>query len=318
MCTINVIAQDESTLNNGLLVHYKFDGNVNDASANSLHGASFELTFDKDAEGNENSAAYFNGLNAFVALPNLEQLKPELPVTIAFWVNYKSDLTTDRAIFNTSFEENRNTGIFFTEQSSTGNYALGFGDGTYSYSSSTRRSFLSDTKIETDKWIHITLIIKGSTDMKIFVNAVESDGYYSGSGDNLMYSLNSATIGKHDQDINLTAYYFKGLLDDFMCWDRELSNDEVQELFNQKTLTASKNFQKPEFSVFPNPSNGSFQIKTTENILQLSLFNGKGKKVIDYDVGDSSFDTSKLAKGIYFLKISTVKGIKSKKLVIGN
>ena len=64
-----------------------------------------------------------------------------------------------------------------------------------------------------------------------------------------------------------------------------------------------------EFSVFPNPSDGSFAInmKNGESILQLEVFDVSGKRIFSsmpYS-SSSSVDLSGFAKGIYFLKIRT-------------
>ena len=67
-------------------------------------------------------------MNDYVNFPNLEELKPELPVSFSFWIKYTSDSNLDRAVFNTSFEEDINSGVFFTSSQATNRYALGFGN----------------------------------------------------------------------------------------------------------------------------------------------------------------------------------------------
>ena len=71
------------------------------------------------------------------------------PVSFAFWIRYDSDSFEDRALFNTSLEEDVSSGVFFTSSSSSGKLAVGYGDGDNFYSASSRRSFVSNSVIQT-------------------------------------------------------------------------------------------------------------------------------------------------------------------------
>src|SRR5690606_2941820 len=94
-----------SQIEENLLLHYKFDGNTIDESGNGFDGLASNVTYTADRFGNVNSAVYFNGANSFIDLPNLAALKPQLPVSFSFWIKYDSSDYQDRAVFNTSFEE---------------------------------------------------------------------------------------------------------------------------------------------------------------------------------------------------------------------
>ncbi|MFD2823060.1 LamG domain-containing protein, partial [Lacinutrix iliipiscaria] len=226
VCT-NLFPQD---LNDNLLLHYSFNGDVIDASINDNHGVNFGATFGIDRLGNPNSAIYFDGVNDYINFPNTAQLKPELPISFSFWIKYESFSLDDREVFNTSFEEDRNTGVFFNSQASTGNYAINFGDGSYSYLSSTRRSFVTNVAIDTNVWHHIIIIVNSATNMKIYVDCLENGGSYSGTGGALQYSTGPGCIGRHDRDLGVPANYFKGAIDDFRYWDRALTDDNIAEL----------------------------------------------------------------------------------------
>ncbi|MDH7446640.1 LamG domain-containing protein [Aquimarina sp. 2201CG14-23] len=225
-----VTTTDPSTLSNELLLHYAFDGNVNDSSINDYNGENFGATFTNDRFGNAASAVLFDGVDDYIDLPNLIQLKPNLPLSIAFWIRYDSQDVSDRDVFNTSFEENRDTGIYYNSQSSTGNYAVNFGDGSNNYLSSTRRTYVADQAIEVNVWHHVAIIITSGTNMDIYIDGVKTSGTYSGSGGDLEYSNTSGSIGRHDRSMTETANHFKGALDDFRYWNRELTASEISEL----------------------------------------------------------------------------------------
>ena len=222
---ISLFSQD---LNEGLLLHYSLNATVADQSTNSNDGMANNLEYTDDRFGNEESAAWFNGENSFIELPNIDDLKPNLPVSFAFWVRYDSDSFEDRALFNTSHEEDVSNGVFLTSRSSTGQFGLGYGDGSDFYNASTRRTFISDAAIQTGEWVHLVLVVSGPTDMKIFVNCEDLGGEYSGSGSDLSYSALPGSLGRHDQNtMGVEAFYFEGALDDFRYYDRVLTEEEI-------------------------------------------------------------------------------------------
>ncbi len=215
-------------LEDGLLLHYTFDNTVEDASSNNYDGTPSDLSFTEDRLGNPQGAALFNGESSFIDLPNVESLKPEFPVSFAFWVRYDSDNVEDRALFNTSFEEDVSSGIYFTSGVANGNFGIGFGDGSNFYNASSRRGFGSNATVQTGEWVHIVVVLNGTLDMKIYVNCEDPGGAYSGSGGSLFYSSLPGSIGRQDQNTQgVLAYYFEGALDDFRYYNRALTEAEA-------------------------------------------------------------------------------------------
>src|SRR5690606_12147500 len=136
---------------------------------------------------------------------------------------YDSTEYTDTEVFNTSFQEEESSGIYFNSQMSTGNYAVNFGDGSPFYNPSARRTYISNRAIDNDQWHQVTVVVKASLDMKIYIDCKEYGGIYSGEGGDLFYSVGAGSIGRNDRDLNIPANYFKGSLDDFKYWDKALS-----------------------------------------------------------------------------------------------
>src|SRR6478672_779804 len=156
-------------LTDQLLVHYPFDGNTNDVSGHDYHATPFGATLAPDRDGNPNSAYYFDGFDDYINFPNLDALKPVLPVSFSFWIKYDSTDYDHQVVFNTSYEENHATSVVFNAQSGTGKYVINFADGQYFYGASSRRSYVSNRTIETTDWHHITVIVNSAADMKIYV-----------------------------------------------------------------------------------------------------------------------------------------------------
>ena len=219
-------------INEGLLLDYSFNETTLDQSVNNYDGDPFGITYTADRFGNPNSAASFDGVNDYVNFPNLEELKPELPVSFSFWIKYTSDSNQDRAVFNTSFEEDVNSGVFFTSSQATNQYGLGFGNGSPFYNSSSIENYISNGTVETNEWTHISIVVSSPSDMQIYVDCVELGGSYGGSGGSLVYSDLPGCIGRHDQNTNLPAFYFEGAIDDFKYWSRAITAEEVGILCN--------------------------------------------------------------------------------------
>jgi hypothetical protein len=75
---------------------------------------------------------------------------------------------------------------------------------------------------------------------------------------------------------------------------------------------------EPELSIFPNPGKGSFVVSTNQTDLQnLELFDLNGKEVFNQRImGNTTIDLSTLGEGIYLMKITSLEGIITRKIVI--
>lgn len=317
--TIQTFSQN---INDSLLIHYTLDGNINDYSGNGFDGISNGVTYTEDRFGNTNSACYFDGINDYIGLPNLSQLKPNLPVSFSFWIKYDGNSNEDRAVFNTSFEEDISAGVCFTSQNITGKYAVGYGDGSDFYSVSTRRTFVSNSIIETNSWHHITIMVNSALNMKIYVDCNESEGQYSGTGGNLKYSLSQGCIGRHDQNVIIPAYYFKGSIYDFRYWNRELTIEEVDTLCKDLIPGDPEvpDSTMSELKIYPNPANKIIYLKTDyTNLKSIIIYNSLGKQVYTGPF-EQILNVEKFSSGFYYLKVldnfNTV--ISSHKLIINN
>ena len=85
---LSISGVSSQDLSDNLLLHYEFNGNAIDSSDNDYHGPISGVIFGLDRNGNPNSAAYFDGIDDFIDLPNLTELKPDLPVSFSFWIKY--------------------------------------------------------------------------------------------------------------------------------------------------------------------------------------------------------------------------------------
>ena len=69
--------------------------------------------------------------------------------------------------------------------------------------------------------------------------------------------------------------------------------------------------------LYPNPTSGNLFINTSEKIISISVCNIIGKEVIsNAEKNNSVLNLSQLSNGVYFISISTEKGLLTKKIVL--
>lgn len=87
--------------------------------------------------------------------------------------------------------------------------------------------------------------------------------------------------------------------------------------FHNDQVLSTDQFDTSEFSVFPNPTNGEWNIKSNSEISKVSLFNILGKEVLTItpNTSETTIDASTFKTGVYFARIEGVSGTKTVKLV---
>ncbi|HEU0137961.1 MAG TPA: LamG-like jellyroll fold domain-containing protein [Flavobacterium sp.] len=296
-------------ITDNLLLHYSFDNNAID-QVNSYNATPFNIVYGADRNGNPASAAYFNGINSYVNFPNLLALKPQLPVSFSFWIKYDSNQFEQQVVFNTSYEENHATSVVFNA-SGANQYVINYADGQYIYAPSSRRSYVSNLTVDTSQWKHIAVVVNSATDMKIYIDCVETGGTYSGSGGALQYSLQPGCLGRHDRDLDADPGYFKGSIDDFMYWDRSLTPADVALLCQS---LAVENFATKKTLVYPNPVDGILNL-SSDTAEEVAIYDSFGRKVYEANYA-RTLDLSSLPAGIYLLQIAGNGKSETHKIVI--
>jgi len=74
---------------------------------------------------------------------------------------------------------------------------------------------------------------------------------------------------------------------------------------------------KNQLFIYPNPTTGDLFINTSEKIISVSVCNIIGKEVIsDAEHNNSVLNLHQLSNGVYFIRISTEKGVLTKKIIL--
>ncbi len=207
----------------GLVAYYPFNGNANDESGNGNNGSTNEgVTWVADRKGNLNSACYFNGTNAYINIPNSTSIQlPSNQLTFSLW--FKCIATPDIVV------------PFFTKNNSTTELpqytfhlnpidVIRFG---ITDTSNNLQWIDNSYPFQLNQWYFIAVSWDGNT-AKIFVN-------------NTLISTHSFNVQmKSDthpleigRDTGGLIEYYQGVMDEIRIYNRSLSEEEIQELYNE-------------------------------------------------------------------------------------
>ncbi|NMH29642.1 T9SS type A sorting domain-containing protein [Flavobacterium silvaticum] len=293
-----------SQLTNNLLAIYDFNGNVDDVSGQGFNATPYNVTFIDDRYGNPESAAYFNGVDSYVELPNVDALKTPLPVSFSFWIRYDSADYLKQVVFNTSFEENRAAGVWMNSTSADAHYAVNFGNGTYNFTEETRQTFVSNSSVQVGEWHHVCVSVTSATEMRIWFDRVDLGGYYAGYGGDLVYSLNPGCLGRHDRNMDGPADYFEGALDNVSYFARTFVQSDVDALYDDALSVKQNN--DPVVAIYPNPASDKLNVRWTNAASSVSykVYNAFGSITMSGNIVGEKLDVSSLATGIYMIQLT--------------
>ncbi|MDP4828095.1 MAG: T9SS type A sorting domain-containing protein [Flavobacteriales bacterium] len=291
------------SITDSLLIYYPFSSDADDMSGNGFNGI-VNASLSADRFGNPNGAYSFNGIDEYIDLPNAIELKPELPVSFSFWVKLDDLQPENTTLFTTDFAQNNHSGVWMN-LSSAGYLAINYGDAGGSTSSSNRRTKVGTTQLNTNIWYHVVGVVNGPTDMEIYIDCINDNGSYQGTGGQLGYTSHSGSLGRKDANTSVPAYYFMGAMDDFRYWNRELTDNDVFDLCNNLvSIDNEAVFSKDKVFIYPNPVNDVLFINVENNLEfeRIILFNSIGQVV--YNGGkESQIKMDHLETGVYFLQI---------------
>lgn len=199
----------------GLVSHWPFSGNANDAGPGTNHGTVNGATLTADRHGRTGSAYYFDG-NDNITVPHHSSLDVDGAMTISFWVKPDELQTSgNRMILGKS---NYTTKTNYLVRVRPNGYFQ------WEYNGYTENNTSAVTAAE---WHHVTVTAAGpGTGKKIYINGVKVAEDESSSGPYGQVT-NPLTFGY----AGYGAEYFKGSIDDIRIYSRELSQAEIIALY---------------------------------------------------------------------------------------
>ena len=222
-------------LNDGLMAHYPFNGNMLDESGNGYdgtvpsnlqYGSCNTPTLTADRHGNSNSAYTFQ--QACIKIGEKAGARLNLPS----WPTYSVSVW----FLNDGSDEGQGYGQKVIDQTTwysdfyVSVYGSGSADGYLvfkTYQDGAGALSVSDRNYGDNQWHHVVVNRNGS-DAKVWV-----DGMLKGTIDNTKTVTNNQPLllGYSDSGDSYQRKYWSGALDDVRLYDRLLTEEEVQQLF---------------------------------------------------------------------------------------
>ena len=220
----------------GLVAYYPFNGNANDASGNGNHGTVNGATLANDQNGNDNKAYEFN-VNESASWGS-----PQEEIEIDFSTSMNSNLLTLSAWVNPrekpSPYNDRSHSIFGRWEGGVQNeifrFVVGNDNALYFQISDGNNNIenYSGGNVPYDSWTHVSAVLN-EKNIKLYVNGQKVSDE--------LFVNNINTTGNSDLTIasmpmsNGTWYFFDGHLDEMGYWNRALSEQEIQNLYNSSS-----------------------------------------------------------------------------------
>ncbi len=213
----------EDQLSSGLVAYYPFNGNANDESGNGRNGVVFGATNGAGRLGTPSTAYAFDGYD------------DEITVSAALAPNVTTSVTFS-AWFRLEYEvPPYDTGVILKK----GQYLV---DGTYNIGVGTtsgcsiavnaggvNRQVFDTTTVNLDTWRHVVGVYNGSS-LSLYV-----DGHLKGStpaSGVLSSNASPLCIGNDYLKGVGEGTYIKGKIDEVRVYDRALTSNEVDQLYN--------------------------------------------------------------------------------------
>jgi len=228
------------TVNQGLVGYWTFDGpdmltNVRDRSGQGNHGSLVGQTSTTSVQGKLGQALRFNGSAGSGDYVNIGDKLNTLavPFTLSAWMYTNTPLGSTQGIVETDQGGSPSvySGAILFKQITTGKVGVQYGDNT-ACSSAGIRAKVGTTVLTVGKWYHVVGVVRGATDMDIYVNGVDDGGSYSGSGGSMVNTTGSLRLGTFTDCSGTGNYSINGGVDDVRIYNRALSATEVKQLYN--------------------------------------------------------------------------------------
>ena len=217
-CNTYVMADIE----NGLIAYWSFDRCDYIDEISSLEGIGYGNL--KCVDGIIGKAYYFDGEHSYIEVKGNDEINNLSQFTISLWINsdvsvneYMDILSKDGECYNRQFLINQHFDRIRVHVGDNGWFL--YYDG--------------EKKIEENKWYHIVEIYDGNR-LLLYING-QIDG---------PFELHQVAGGVNSSDepirigggapIGCPPYWFHGIIDEIRIYNRAISLDEIQELFNEK------------------------------------------------------------------------------------
>jgi hypothetical protein len=315
-----------------LVAHWDFNGNANDITGNGNNGTVYNATLTCDRCNNPNSAYSFNGSNAIIVIPNSPwiDMTNSQDFSVCFWLKTYQNPNMNTAIMSKNVNGYWSGYTFIANNTIDPGYCTAPGHLWFYTASGYQQDACSNAAVCTGSlepgqieeacntgWKFICGVYEAATSTStLFIDGLAQADIGGISG--ALSSTCNLFIGAH----TTYTYYFKGAIDDIRIYKKKLNQSEINTLYNEEctqTISSVNSFTENIFmSAYPNPAYTSIQINSSTRINSISIFDLCGQELRTFahvEKNNPDIDLHDLDKGVYILRIKTLNGAKTLKIV---
>jgi CubicO group peptidase (beta-lactamase class C family) len=258
----------------GLIAYYPFNEDFNDKSGNNFNGNVTDVVL----VGSKNKACFFNGENSFIEIPGVDPLKTVKQFTISCWINPFSAKQWDSWISKAN------------DNGYTSQWRMSFSDRCANQVQLTIfnnnwTDYNCDFRFEMKKWCHVVYLVN-NVDHKasIYINGKNIKTFTIGE---IIPSEGPLRMGYQCDD----RTYYCGLLDETLIYNRLLTENDIQELYNnfKNTEKADANNVKAtsRFSGSSKPQFSRAKLDSLDNLMWNKV-NSNSLAGVEYLIADKN------------------------------
>jgi len=309
-------ATKSSPTDSGIVLCLPFHGNAEDYSGHQHNGVIHNATLTTDRLGNANSAYYFDGTDAYIAVNNFDSLSKNNEMTICFWA--QATVSTSNAAFMLSPDTTTDRLVGCVEY--LGNIYWDYGNILTNGRSVVGQTF--DTN-----WHHYAFVMSQSKNIKqVYEDKVAV----------INTTYGSSLIGRKGRSLYIGAgidadgggIRFHGSISEFQMFSYPMTSADVTNDYSNFECVSQEGIesymQTITLTTYPNPSTGNFTMdfgSGTQEDLLLNVYNSVGQRVATRPVPTGSTTVqlnlgNSLSSGLYSLILQSKSGIKTRKIII--
>jgi hypothetical protein len=215
-----------STLNNGLIAYYPFNGSADDKSGNNNNGVVNDAILSSDKFGHPNSAYSFNGTSSYISLKPASNFVGLSNYTISLWVKPTVITTNSGGMIYGFGSDSYGPVQGLTYQSTATLFA-----GSYNIGSNPVQSSSRSCCYDPNNWVYVA-VTRDNSAINLFINGtlIPPQATSPTNDQNADYGSGpfSAILGgRSSLDYR---YFFTGIIDEVRIYNRVLSGNEIAEL----------------------------------------------------------------------------------------
>jgi hypothetical protein len=220
-----------NTLSDGLISHYPFNGNANDASGNGYNGKVYGATLTTDRFGNNNEAYYFDGVDNYISLQPADKFAGRNTYSVSLWV---MPTTTQLTATNGGIIYGIGSSINGYQQALTYEPDSSYFAGSYNIGNNPTQSASQSCSCYPPNVWSFVVVTRDTSYIKMYINGilvtVQTMSKINGQNANYGSGGYAAILGGRS-DLQVDKFY-TGKIDDFRFYNRILTVNEILELKN--------------------------------------------------------------------------------------